>query len=184
MVRWARAPNSPDAGDPRCHRPARPGRHHGRDPELQECGHHRLRGAGRAGRPRPVLPRPPPGRRQLGCRVARRHGSGRRRDRAARLRRADPARPAEPQARAGEPDVSGDRRRRRQGRGAADHLRDRRGARGRRRWSSSTATSARSCPSGSSSWPARSSRAGTTSSRRSTRATSTTARSPTPSPTR
>ena len=52
------------------------------------------------------------------------------RDRAARLRRADPARPAEPQARAGQPDLPRDRRRRRQGRRAADDLRDRRGPRG------------------------------------------------------
>ena len=52
------------------------------------------------------------------------------RDRAARLRRADPPRPADEPARARQPDLPGDRRRRRQGRGPSDDLRDRGGARG------------------------------------------------------
>ena len=116
--------------------------------------------------------------------LARRHGPRRGRDRAARLHRADPPRPPDEPPAAGQPDLPRDRRRRRQGRRAADHLRDRRRAPGpgprRRR----LATCARSCPNGSSSSPGRSSRAATTSSRRCTRATSTTARSPTPSPTR
>ncbi len=125
-----RARNRTDAGHPRRDRAARPGRHHGRHPELQERRDDRLRRARRAGRARPVLPGPPPGRRQLGRRVARRHRPRRRRDRAARLHRADPPRPADQQARAGQPDLPRDRRGRRQGRGAADDLRDRRRARG------------------------------------------------------
>ena len=88
------------------------------------------------------------------------------------------------QARPGQPDLPRDRRRRRQGRGAADDLRDRRRARGPGARRRRLATCARSSPSGSSSSPARSSRAATTTSRRSTPATSTTARSRTPSPTR
>ena len=79
-------------------------------------------------------------------RLARRHRSRRRRDRAAGLRRADPPRPAQPQAGAGQPDLPRDRWRRRQGRGAADDLRDRRRPRGRRRSSSSTPTCARIVP--------------------------------------
>ena len=69
-----------------------------------------------AGRPGPVLPRPPSRRRQLRRRLAGRHAARRRRDRAARLHRADPARPADQQARPGQPDLPRDRRRRWQGR--------------------------------------------------------------------
>ena len=58
MVRWARAPDRPDAGHPRRDRAARQGRHHGRHPELQERRDDRLRGARGAGRARPVLPGP------------------------------------------------------------------------------------------------------------------------------
>ena len=57
-------------------------------------------------------------------------GQRRRRDRAARLHRADPARPPEPQAPAGQPDLPRDRRGRWQGRRAAHDLRDRRRAQG------------------------------------------------------
>ena len=88
------------------------------------------------------------------------------------------------QAAAHQPDLSRGRRRRRQGRRAAHDLPDRGRAEGARRWSSSTRTCARSCRSGSSCSPAPSRKAASTSWRRSTRATSTTARSPTPSPTR
>ena len=59
-----------------------------------------------------------------------RHRPRRHRYRAARLHRADPARPPEPQALAGQPDLPRDRRGRRQGRGAAHDLRDRRRAQG------------------------------------------------------
>ena len=45
-----RAPHGPDAGHSRRDRPAGKGRHHGRHPELQERGDHRLRGARRTGR--------------------------------------------------------------------------------------------------------------------------------------
>ena len=101
MVRWARAPNRTHAGHPRRDRAARPGRHHGRHPELQERRDDRLCRARGAGRARPVLPGPPPGRRQLGRRLARRHRPRRRRDRAARLHRADPPRPARPTSSSG-----------------------------------------------------------------------------------
>ena len=122
-----RAPNDTRAGHPRRDRPPRQGGHHGRHPELQERRHDRLCRASGPGRARPVLPGPPPGRRQRGCRIARRHGPRRHRDRAAGLHRADPAGPAHEQARAGQPDLPGDRRRRRQGRGPSGHLRDRGG---------------------------------------------------------
>ena len=127
---WADAPNRADTGHPRRDRAARPGRHHGRHPEFQERRDDRLRGARRAGRARPVLPGPPSRGRQLGRRLARRDRPRRGRDRAARLHRADPPRPPDEQARAGEPDLPRDRRRRRQGRGAAHDLRDRRCAPG------------------------------------------------------
>ena len=65
------ARNRPDAGHPGPDRPPRQGRHHGRHPELQERGDDRLRGARRAGRPRPVLPGPAARRRQLRRRLAR-----------------------------------------------------------------------------------------------------------------
>ena len=48
-----------DAGHPRRDRAPRPGRHHGRHPELQERRDDRLRRPRGAGRPRPVLPGPP-----------------------------------------------------------------------------------------------------------------------------
>ena len=58
--------------------------------------------------------------------LARRHRPRRGRDRAARLHRADPARPPDQQAGAGQPDLPRDRRGRWQGRRAAHDLRDRR----------------------------------------------------------
>ena len=58
MVGWSRAPVGPDAGDPGRDRPARPSRHHGRHPELQERRDDRLRRARGPGRARPVLPGP------------------------------------------------------------------------------------------------------------------------------
>ena len=147
------APARADAGHQRRDRPARASRHHGRHPELQERRDDRLRRARGAGRPRPVLPRPPAGPRQLGRRLARRHRPRRRRDRAARLRRADPARPADEQARPGQRSPTP--------RSTASAARARRCARSSRsrprsrsrRSSSSTRTCAPSCPSGSSSWP-------------------------------
>ena len=130
MVRWTRAPNRAHTGHPRRDRAARPGRHHGRHPEFQERCDDRIRRARRPGRPRPVLPGPPSGRRQLGRGLARRDRPRRGRDRAARLHRADPPRPPDEQAGAGQPDLPGDRRRRRQGRRPPDDLRDRRCAPG------------------------------------------------------
>ena len=184
VVGWDRARVDPDARHPGRDRPPRPRRHHGRHPELQERRDDRLRRPRGACRARPVLPGPQARARQLRRRLARRHPARGHRDRAAGLRRVDPPRPADEQARPGDADLPRDRRRRRQGRGAAHDLRDRGGARGpgagRRRQRPALASS----PSGSSCWPARSSRAATTTPRRCTPATSTTARSPTPSPTR
>ena len=128
---WRCAPNRADAGHPRRDRAARPGRHHGRHPELQERGDDRLRRPRRPGRPRPVLPGPParswstptPGRPTGPA------ASWSRPSRPTTSSRSSWSGPTNRLA-AGQPDLPGDRRGRRQGRRAADHLRDRRRARG------------------------------------------------------
>ena len=173
-----------DAGDPRRDRPPRPGRPRGRDPELQERDDDRPRHPRRAGRPRPVLRRPAAAPRQLRRRLARRDPARRRRDRAARLRRADPPRPAHEPPRAPDPHLPRGRRRRRQGRRPAHDLRDRgrpRRPRPRRRRLRPPLDHARVDRA-----PRRADPQGRLRLRdaRSTPATSTTARSRTPSPTR
>ncbi len=130
VVGWERAPDDTDARHPGRDRPARAGRHHGRHPELQERRDDRVRGPGGPRGAGPVLPRAEAGPRQLRRRQPRRHPARRRRDRAAGLRRVDPPRPADQPSRPGHAHLPRDRRRRRQGRGPADDLRDRRGARG------------------------------------------------------
>ena len=91
--------------------------------------------------------------RQLRRRQPRRHPARRRRDRAARLRRVDPPRPPDEQARPGHASptprsTASAARAPRCGRSSRSRRRSR-----SRRWSSSTATCGASCPSGSSSSP-------------------------------
>ena len=184
VVGWARARDDADARHPGRDRPPRPRRHHGRHPELQERGHDRLRGPRGACRAGPVLPGPQARARQLGRRQPRRHPARGHRDRAARTTSSRSSssgpRTASTGSRSPTPRSTASAARARPcGRSSRSPPRSR-----SRRWSSSTATCAASSPSGSSSSPGRSSRAATTSSPRCTPATSTTARSPTPSPTR
>ena len=147
-------PTTLTPGDPGRDRPPRAGRHHGRHPELQERRDDRLRRPRGAGRARPVLPgaasrsssTPTPASPDGTQRVV--------------VETEPPdyvesillVRPTQ-QARARHPDLSRDRRRRRQGRRAAHDLPDRRGPRGpgagRRRLRPALASS----PSGSSCWP-------------------------------
>ena len=113
--------------------------------------------------PRPVLPGPAAGSGQRRRGLPGRHPARRRGDRAARLRRADPARPPDQPAPARQPDLPRSRRHRRQGRRPADALRDGRRARGRGAGRRRLGPAVDRARNGSSCWPARSSRAATTS---------------------